>query len=267
MTFLIEAPVAGALRSEPNLTQRVTDLLLSEITGGRYVLGDVLPPEQNIADHVGVSRTVLREAVARLKAEGYLTSKQGRGLIVTANRRPSVLKMHAAEAGDFNEALAIVELRQGFEMVAASLAAQRRTPEDIATMRAAVDRMRQASRSGDVAAGVQADLDFHRAIAVASRNAHYVRMFGFIAELYTKNLTVSRESSKKAGRAADAQEEHELLLQAIEAGDAALAKERANVHVENTASRLKARQLQGESGKNKVSKVSKVVAGRTRRES
>lgn len=245
----------------------MTELLLLEITGGGYALGDVLPPEQDIADRVGVSRTVLREAVSRLKADGYLTSKQGTGLIVTSNRKSSVLKMHAAEAGDFEEALAIVELRQGFEIVAASLAAQRRTPEDIATMRSAVNRMREAIRSGDVSAGVQADLDFHRAIAVASRNKHYVRMFEFIAQLYEKNLTVSRESSKKAGRAAYAQEEHELLLQAIESGDADLAKVRADVHVENTAARLKTRQLRCESGKDQVSKVSKAVVGRKRRES
>lgn len=88
--------------------------------------------------------------------------------------------------------------------------------------------MRVAIRTGDVAAGVQADLDFHHAIAVATRNEHYIAMFGFIAELYKKNLTVSREGSKATGRTADAQGEHERLLKAIEAGDAALARERAN---------------------------------------
>ena len=126
MRLLDDLGSAVALRSEPNLTERVTERLLSQLTAGQYQPGDVLPSEQLIAEHMGVSRTVLREAVARLKAEGYVISKQGRGLIVQASRRPTVLKMHAAEAGDYNEALSIVELRQGFEMVAAALAAHRR---------------------------------------------------------------------------------------------------------------------------------------------
>lgn len=241
MRLLDELGDAGVLRAEPNLTERVTEMLLSQLTTGQYQPGDVLPPEQMIAEHIGVSRTVLREAVARLKAEGYVVSKQGRGLIVQANRRPAVLKLHEPEAGNFDEVLSIVELRQGFEMVAAALAAERRTQEGLDEMRGAVERMRKAIRSGDVAEGVQADLDFHRAIAMATRNEHYVAMFGFIAKLYHKNLTVSRESSKASGRTADAQREHELLLEAIEAGDPALARERASTHVENTALRLKAR--------------------------
>lgn len=249
MSFLDRIGAAKSLRPEANLTERITELLLSQITGGEHQVGDVLPPEEQIAERMGVSRTVLREAVSRLKAEGYLVSKQGRGLIVTGNRRPAVLKMHAPEAGDHAEALAIVELRQGFEMTAASLAAQRRTPDDLARMHSAVDRMREALRSGDVAEGVQADLDFHRAIAVATRNEHYVSMFEFIAELYKKNLTVSREGSKRAGRAADAQREHEALLAAIESGDPALAAERASDHVDNTAKRLKASQTKAAPGK------------------
>ncbi len=246
MRLLDDLGSVGAVRAEPNLTERVTERLLSQLTAGQYQPGDVLPPEQLIAEHMGVSRTVLREAVARLKADGYVISKQGRGLIVQANRRPAVLKMHAAEAGDFGEAMSIVELRLGFEMVAAALAAQRRTPEDLATMRSAVERMRTAIRTGDVEAGVQADLDFHQAIAVATRNEHYIAMFGFIAELYKKNLTVSRAGSKAAGRAADAQGEHERLLEAIEAGDSVQARERANTHVENTALRLQARRQAAE---------------------
>lgn len=237
-TFTSIASRLAARGSESNLTERVSEALLAELTAGEYQPGDVLPPEQAIAERMGVSRTVLREAVARLKAEGYVVSKQGRGLIVQLNRRPAVLKLYAAEPGDRQEALAVVELRKGFEVVAAELAAERRTPQDLQAMHDAVDRMRVAIRTGDVTAGVRADLDFHQAIAVATRNEHYAAMFAFIAELYEKNLRVSRERSRAAGRAADAQAEHEALLESIEAGDVALARARASVHVENTRLRL-----------------------------
>ena len=261
MTFLADAYDASALRAGPNLTERVRGVLLAEITSGQYALGDVLPPEQGIADRLGVSRTVLREAVAKLKADGYVTSKQGRGLIVTSNRKPSVLRIHAVEAGDSKEALAIVELRHGIEIIAASLAAQRRTAEDLRMMHAAVDQMRDAILSGDVAVGVQADLDFHRAIAVATRNDHYVTMFDFIGELYKKNLTVSRENSKTKGRASQSQEEHEMLLAAIESSDPDLAGARADVHVRNTATRLRDQEAQS------VSDASKLLSRRKRSES
>lgn len=63
-----------------NLTDRVAALLREEITRGSLNPGDVLPPEQLIAERLGVSRTVLREAVSRLKVDGLVVSKQGRGL-------------------------------------------------------------------------------------------------------------------------------------------------------------------------------------------
>src|SRR5690606_11675904 len=133
-----------AARSEPNLTDRITEVLISEITSGQYKVGEILPPEQVIAERLGVSRTVLREAVSRLKADGLVTSKQGRGLAITATARPSVLRMHAADEGNLDQILGIVELRRGFEIEAASLAAVRRTEADLAAMREALQAMGNA---------------------------------------------------------------------------------------------------------------------------
>ncbi|MGE3295273.1 MAG: FadR/GntR family transcriptional regulator [Geminicoccaceae bacterium] len=79
-----------------NLTDRVTAMLCEQITGGGFSPGDVLPAENLIAQRLGVSRTVLREAISRLKVNGLVASKQGRGLVVLDNRRPSVLRLHSA---------------------------------------------------------------------------------------------------------------------------------------------------------------------------
>jgi len=227
-------------RSEPNLTERITRMLMDEITGGQYQLGEVLPPEQVIADRLGVSRTVLREAVSRLKAEGIVSSKQGRGLAVIANTPLSVLRMHAANEEDVEQILSIVELRRGFEIEAAALAAERRTAEDLAEMRDALAEMAKAIDSGEVARGVDADLRFHRAVARATRNRNYIMFFDFLAVLLRKNLEVSRSrSAKVSGRGALAQKEHAKLLAAIEKGDPGLARECARTHVENTESRLR----------------------------
>ncbi|KGD92143.1 GntR family transcriptional regulator [Achromobacter sp. RTa] len=228
------------VQSEPNLTDRVTEMLLEEITSGDYRVGEVLPPEQIIATRMGVSRTVLREAVSRLKGDGIVQSKQGRGLTVMQTARPSVLRMQAADIGDADQVLRIVELRRGFEIEAAQLAAQRRSEEDLAAMRRALRKMGDAIATGDVAVGVDADMEFHRCVARATRNEHYLNFFDFLAVLLKKNLRVSRSRSAKiAGRGAQAQKEHEALFAAIEKGDVELARQQARTHVDNTEARLR----------------------------
>jgi len=236
---LLKSQGYSTARVEPNLTDRITEVLINEITSGNYKLGEILPPEQTIADRLGVSRTVLREAVSRLKADGLVTSKQGRGLAVQATARPSVLRMHAADEDKLDEILAIVELRRGFEIEAASLAASRRNDDDLLAMRNALDDMAAAIETDDIAAGIEADLRSHRAIAEATRNEHYVEFFHFLSRLLRDNLTVSRTRSAKAKRGTDAQREHEIIFEAIQRGEPQLARQCARNHVENTESRLR----------------------------
>lgn len=229
--------------AEPNLTDRVAEMLVREITSGQYKLGEILPPEQIIAERLGVSRTVLREAVSRLKADGMVSSKQGRGLTITATERPFVLRMQGAGLDDVEQILAIVELRRGFEIEAASLAATRRTLNDLAAMRAALRGMALAIDSDDIVAGVEADMHFHRTIAEATHNTYYVEFFNFLSSLLDRNLRVSRTRSAQAKRGIDAQHEHETLYQAIADGDAEQARRHARTHIENTETRLRAHSL------------------------
>jgi GntR family transcriptional repressor for pyruvate dehydrogenase complex len=230
------------LRPEQNLTERVASLLRDEITGGQFQPGDVLAPEQVIAERLGVSRTVVREAVSRLKVDGMVASKQGRGLTVLTNRKSSVLRLPAMAAKDAEEVLSMVELRLGFDIEAAAFAAQRRDAGDLAAMRAALADMDAALRHGDVAAGTEADFRFHRAIAQAAHNPNYLTFFDFLGELYQRNLLVSRGSSaRSAGRAEQAEQEHEAIFAAIEAGDAHAARLAVRRHVENTGERMRSR--------------------------
>ena len=226
--------------SEPNLTDRVAEMLVAEITGGNYTVGEVLPPEKAIAERLGVSRTVLREAVSRLKVDGLLSSKPGRGLAITAVKRPSVFRMYAASEGDLDHILRIVELRQGFEIEAAALAAQRRTESDLVAMRVKLVSMARAVANDDIQAGIDADFQFHQAIAISTRNDHYREFFDFLSSLLVRNLQVSRtRSARAADRGADAQCEHEILFNANERGDPELARQCARNHVENTEMRLR----------------------------
>lgn len=222
-----------------NLTDRVAALLREEITRGSLNPGDVLPPEQLIAERLGVSRTVLREAVSRLKVDGLVVSKQGRGLVVLTNRPSSVLRLLVASEHNQEELIAIVELRLGFEIEAAGFAAARRTDEDLAAMREALAHMKEAMVSGEVSAGVEADFRFHQAMARATGNANYITFFEFFTELYRRNLLASRARSANTSRGEQAQKEHEALYEAIRNGDPALARRAARKHVENTGTRLR----------------------------
>jgi len=230
------------LRAEQNLTDRVAALLREEITGGKFQPGDVLAPEQVIAERLGVSRTVVREAVSRLKVDGMVASKQGRGLTVLSNRKSSVLRLPAVAGKDAEEVLSMVELRLGFDIEAAAFAARRRDDGDLVVMRAALGDMAAALHLDDIASGTEADFRFHRAIAQAAHNPNYLSFFDFLGELYQRNLLVARGSSaRSAGRAEQAQKEHEAIFAAIEGSDADAARTAVRRHIENTGERMRSR--------------------------
>ena len=223
-----------------SLTDRVAQILFDELTGGGYRIGELLPPEQVIAQRLNVSRTILREAIARLKVEGILESRQGRGLCVIANSRPLVLRIQEVEDDDIERIIDLVELRRGVEIEATALAAERRRPADLQALRDALERMTSALDVGDVAAGAAADLDFHRAIARATGNQHYRNFFDFLSLLLRRGLEVSRKrSARVGGRELQAQQEHQAIYDAVERSDPAQARCRARIHVVNTEARLR----------------------------
>jgi len=224
------------------LSDRVAKRLRDEITSGDYAVGEVLPSEHVIAERLGVSRTVLREALARLKADGLVSSRPGRGLIVVSNTPSAVLRLHEADAENRAEVVALVELRRGFEVEAARLAALRRTDEDIQAMSQALEDMETANALGEIDKGVEADLQFHAAIARATENQNYQLFFSFLAELLRNGLKVSRRRSARiAGRPLDAQREHRAIFEAIRDEDPERALAAARRHIDNTEARLQDR--------------------------
>lgn len=228
-----------SVRPTANLTEQVTQALISEITSGNVPPGTLLPSEQAMAKDFGVSRTVVREAVARAKAEGLVVTRQGRGVFVASNRPTPRFSIDPDAAGDVDQILHIVELRAGVEVEAAALAAERRDEDDVARLKAAVDAMHKALASKDVEAGVRADMDFHRAICQASGNPHFLGLFNFLSGFLFENISVSRrKSAKRAGRGYEAQQEHAAICDAVEKGDVAAARSAARRHIENTARRL-----------------------------
>lgn len=233
----VSTPGAPAVRRTSSLVDQVTTVLREKIVTGVYEPGAMLPAVKDLAELWQVSRTVIREALSRLSAEGYVTSHQGRGVFVAQVLPPRRLEFpgHA----DANNIVRILELRMGIETEAAALAALNRTDEDIKAIRTALDRMAEAISSGNVDHGIEADIDFHCGICTATGNEHFEALFVFLNQYFYENISISRRNSAStAGKGGAAQAEHRRIFDAIQARDVRRARRAMRIHVTNTARRL-----------------------------
>jgi len=230
---------AGALAqvARPSrLSEIVHRALDARIRGGEFPPGTRLPPEQQLARVLGVSRAVVREAVARLKADGSIETRQGAGAFVTA--RPGAGSFRVILGGAAHDEMRhLMELRAIVEVAAAELAARRHTRDDLQAMRRALEAMRAAIQTrGD---GVPADDAFHRAVAAASHNPYLSRFVEFLGHHFSDTRRpVWTAEGHGLGRPQAAQREHEALFAAIAAGNARGARRAAATHLRRSASRL-----------------------------
>ncbi|MDW2133192.1 GntR family transcriptional regulator, partial [Vibrio sp. 2129(2023)] len=147
--------------------QEIGLVLRQELINGRYVVGDRLPPERDIAERLDVSRTVVREAIIMLELENLVEVKKGSGVYVInipsqPNSRENVI---SDDAGPFE----MLQARQLLESNIAEFAAMQVTPGDIVKMRAALELEREELASGT--ADCNGDEKFHMCIAEATQNS------------------------------------------------------------------------------------------------
>jgi len=222
----------------PRLADTLSLSLQGWVRQGRLAPGDQLPTEKQLCDRFGVSRAVVREAIARLKADGYVETRQGLGAFIAPNAGRSHFRI--AEPGESQgqvDLRQVFELRQVMEAGVAEMAALRRTREDLEAMRAPLERMERALRSGAQAS--QDDDAFHLAIAAASHNPLVERFMEFMgAQVQGSRVPTWDEAGHALGRAAAAQAEHVAMFEAIAAGDAAAARRAATEHLLAAAGRL-----------------------------
>jgi GntR family transcriptional repressor for pyruvate dehydrogenase complex len=224
--------VSGAV----SLADRVAEVLTDEITSGRLSPGDRLPTEIQLVKQLGVSRTVVREAVSRLRNAGLVEPRQGAGVFVLEPRvQPLDLSVEAQHTKA--SVLQIVEVRQAMEGEAAALAATRATPEDIRRIRAALDAIDADVRAGGD--GVDADLVFHQSLGDATGNPVLAETLRYIGSLMRSGIRVTRANeARRADFTAQVRREHQVLVEAIEARDPEAARAAARQHMEHAAERL-----------------------------
>lgn len=213
-----------------SLVDQVIEQLRSEITGGGWPVGAKIPPEPALAEALGVGRNTVREAVRALTHAGLLESRQGDGTYVRATSELSGAVRRRLETAELVE---ILEVRRGFEVEAARLAAARRTEADVAAIALALARRDAAWAAGDHDAFVEADLAFHTSVVEATHNR-------VLTDLYHDFSAALRASIGAAGSLLErADVPHGPIAAAVEAGDADAATRAAHACLDQILSSAK----------------------------
>ncbi|MGF6753421.1 FadR/GntR family transcriptional regulator [Paraburkholderia sp. GAS334] len=219
------------------LSDTVAQQLLKQIDKGTFARGGKLPTEAVLAEQFGVSRTVIREAISRLKNEGVVAPRQGSGVYVSAHGAIRPLRIDYAEAVEAGSVLQILALRRAIEAEVASEAAMRRTASDMAAIDAALAKIDEAVVEGHD--GVAEDVAFHRAIAVATGNPYFLKTLTFLNQYLEAGTVVTRRNeSLREDFSRQVREEHAAITAAIRAGDPMAARNAAQTHMYNAARRL-----------------------------
>ncbi|WP_319244933.1 FadR/GntR family transcriptional regulator [uncultured Propionivibrio sp.] len=219
------------------LTDRVCEALTQLIASEDFGAGARLPSEQQMAGRFGVSRTVIREAVSRLKSEGLVESRQGSGVFVRERNIDTPFRLDPALMDCRQSVLQVIELRQALEGEIAALAATRRTPAQMTAIRNALSGIAAAEAAGDD--GVDADIAFHRSIAAATGNPHFLALTEFLFTFLTHATRITRgHEATKRTLSAQVKDEHQHIVDAIAAKDIEAARAAARQHMECAMQRL-----------------------------
>lgn len=221
-----------------SLVSMVVEQLTQQVRSGAAAPGSRLPAESELSRLFDVSRTVVREAVARLKADGLVQTLPGQGLYVT-NPGPGhgVLRLRPPEGDATRIAAELLEFRAGLETESARLAAIRRTPADLRTLRRAFARL--AVVRGEGGNGADEDLAFHLQIARASHNTYIIQVLEFLSGSMHQAIARSRELDATRGAfLKNAHAEHTAIFEAIVGGSADAAILAMRAHLEAGQKRL-----------------------------
>lgn len=200
--------------------EAVFNAIRSDIESGVFPVGSKLNSEAALAQNYGVSRSVIREALRSCTALGLTVTKTGKGTFVVADKVANDLTLGQYSARDLTEA------RPHIEVPAAGLAAERRTAEELETLRQLVASM---AEENDPEAWVTLDSSFHAAIARASGNKVFASVVADIRDALahqseTLNMVADRQHASDI--------EHQRILAAIEAGSAEDARDAMASHLD-----------------------------------
>lgn len=224
---------------------RLADRLYQQLSGliedGTFGEGCRLPAESELADRFSVSRPVIREALSRLRTAGLIQSRRGAGSFVQsrADQRVGI-----SESLAFGPISSLAHIRRSYEFrlcvesEAAHYAALNRTPEALVAIRAALGRLDRAIATGEL--GVDADYEFHAAVAHASGNEFFEGVMRSMRTPFEFTINLARSLALRwpGDHLQTVQAEHHRIFSAIEARDTEAARAAMRSHVENSRRRV-----------------------------
>jgi GntR family transcriptional repressor for pyruvate dehydrogenase complex len=214
------------------LYQQIVEQIERSIVDGQLKAGDQLPPERELAQRFGVSRTAVREAVKTLREKGLVEAYPGRGTFVTNGTsqaiRLSLDRMIRITQPDGN--ISLIEVREILEPEIAARAAARADEKDVAALREAFAAMDHAG--GNAEAFIEADLDFHLALAEASRNPLIPAIIDPIVALLREHRL---QTFRVQGGPERGQYHHKRILEAVERHDPDAARGAMKAHLQQVS--------------------------------
>jgi GntR family transcriptional repressor for pyruvate dehydrogenase complex len=228
-----------------NLAQGVVAYISDRIREGTLTPGDKLPTESEIMRILGVSRTVVREAISHVQAAGLVETRHGIGTFVLEPQAAHTLGLDPATVVTMRDVLAILELRISLETEAAGLAATRRSDSQLQQLRSALDAFQASARSGGET--VPSDMQFHLLVAQSSGNRYF---HDILSHLGTNIIPRARLNSAKLAQDDPAVymerviHEHENIYSAIARNDPESARAAMRTHLSNSRERLRRAQEQ-----------------------
>jgi len=213
------------------LYEQIVSQIEQRIEAGDLKIGDQLPSERELAEQFTVSRTAVREAVKALRQKGLVEIRPGRGTFITNGTSDTIkdsigmLMKFGATKGSGN----LVEVREILEPEIAALAATRITDEYITAMQDAVKIMDTAVTNNDVDVFVEADLDFHLALAEGTQNPYIPILMDSIIELLReqrKRIGLTKGGLKRG------QIHHKKILDAVTRRDHQVARQAMQNHLQ-----------------------------------
>ncbi len=232
------------------LAQDVIDYVANEIRQRPIEVGGKLPTEQEIMQAVGVSRSVVREAISHMQSAGLVEARQGKGTFVL-ERVQQQMGLDPNKVVSMDDVLSVLELRITLETESAGLAAVRRSEPQLAQIREALNAFEARCMAGGDTATV--DVAFHLAIAEASGNRF---LYDVLEHLGSNIMPRARATSSKLKRDAPAVfierviREHEDIFNAIARRDSDSARAAMRTHLGNSRERLRRAYEQYEAGAN-----------------
>lgn len=223
-----------------NMHGNTLDVLGFAIVSGRYQPGQAIPPEPLLGEEYGVSRTVVREALSRLQAGGLVETRHGIGTFVLEAKPEKSFRIDPADIANAVDVLAVLELRISLESESAGLAALRRTEEQLAEMRSALDAFE--ANVGEAGDTVSPDFRFHLQIANATGNRYFADIMSYLGATLIPRTRIN--SSRLAMQDLPhylrrVNREHEEIYAAIARKDPEAARAAMRIHLTNSRERLR----------------------------